>query len=144
MKDDFVVRPRTAGGWDQIVGALARLFERLQATGDAHCVIVELAEDRYVQFIVRPDGSVWSESVGDIFLHDDNEFDDDQRERLVLLGWNAPELFGPGHGNYWREYEPGHSVEAACNLAVTFVEVFGAEPHESVYVGLFQASALRG
>jgi len=144
VKDDFVVRPRTAGGWDQIVGALARLFERLQATGDPHCVIVELAADRYVQFIVRPDGSIWSESVGDVYLDDDDEFDDEQRRRLVQLGWTAPELFGPGRGNYWREYEPGDFLEAASSVALTFVEVFDAEPHESIYVGLFQASALRG
>jgi len=139
-----VVRPRTAGGWDQIVGALARLFERLAATGEPHCVLVELAEDRYVQFIIRPDGSVWSESVGDVYLDDGDEFDDDQRRVLAQLGWNAPELFGPGHGNYWREYDEGHLLDAASSVASTFIEVFGAEPHESVYVGLFTASALRG
>jgi hypothetical protein len=144
MKDDFVVRPRTAGGWDQIVGALARLFERLQATGEPHCVIIELEASRYVQFIVRPDGSMWAESVGEVFLDDGDEFDDEQHQRLDELGWNAPELFGHGRGNYWREYDEGHFLEAASIAALTIVDVFGGEPHESIYVGVFEALALSG
>jgi hypothetical protein len=144
VKDDFVVRPRTAGGWDQIVGALARLFERLQATGAPHCVVIELAEDRYVQFIVRPDGSMWAESIGDVHLDDGDEFDDEQHCRLEQLGWNEPELFGPGRGNYWREYDDGQYLRAAASVAATFIEVFDAEPHESIYVALFEAVASSG
>jgi hypothetical protein len=144
VKDDFVVRPCTAGGWDQIVGALARLFERLQATGAPHCVIVELAVDRYVQFMVRADGSMWAESIGDVHLDDGDEFDDEQHRRLAQLGWTTPELFGPGRGNYWREYDEGHFLEAATIVAMTFVDVFDAEPRESVYVGIFEAVALSG
>jgi hypothetical protein len=97
-----------------------------------------------VQFIVRPDGSIWAESVGDVYLDEGNEFDDDQQRRLEQLGWTPPELFGPGHGNYWREYDEGQYVEAASALALTFVDVFGAEPHESIYVGLFEAVASSG
>jgi hypothetical protein len=144
VKDDFVVRPRTAGGWDQIVGALARLFERLQATGEPHCVIIELEAARYVQFIVRPDGSMWAESVGEVFLDDGDEFDDEQHRTLAQLGWNPPELFGRGKGNYWREYDDGCFLEAASIAALTIVDVFGGEPHESIYVGIFEALALRG
>ncbi len=144
MKDEFAVRPRTAGGWDQIVGALARLFERLQATGEPHCVIVELEVDRYVQFIVRPDGSMWAESVGEVHLDEGDAFDDEQQRRLAQLGWATPELFGPGRGNYWREWDEDHFLEVASVAALTLVDVFGAEPHDSIYVGVFEAIALSG
>jgi len=90
--EQFVVRPATAGGWDYIAAALARLFGRLRATGVHHCVVVEVSADEYVQFIVRPDGGVWAESVGDVFL-ERLVFTDDQHRELELLGWTEPELF---------------------------------------------------
>ena len=102
MQDNYVVRPVSAGGWDYIAAALVRLFGRLRATGLHHCVVVEVPGDRYVQFIVRPDGGLWAESVGDVFL-DGDEFNEEQRGDLEVLGWAEPELFGSGHGNYWRE-----------------------------------------
>jgi hypothetical protein len=87
---------------------------------------------------------MWAESVGDVYLDEGDEFDDGQRDRLEQLGWTTPELFGPGRGNYWREYETGHFLEAASSVALTFVEVFDALPHESVYVAVFEALALSG
>src|SRR5450432_2547383 len=102
--ESFVVRPNSAGGWDYIAAALARLFGRLRATGWRHCVIVEIPGDRYVQFMVHPDGGLWTESVGDVFLDGDG-FDDEQRRTLELLRWTAPVHGGRGQGNYWRENE---------------------------------------
>jgi hypothetical protein len=141
--ESFVVRPITAGGWDQIAAALVQLFARLRATGEGHCVVVEVAEDRYVQFIARPDGSLWTESIGDVYL--DDGFDDGQRRQLERLGWSPPELFGLGHGNYWREYEtPGHDGEAVAVAILTCIEVFETDPRTKVLVRVFEAVGSHG
>ena len=141
--DNFVVRPVTAGGWDYIAAALARLFGRLRTTGWHHCVIVEVGE-RYVQFIVRPDGGLWAESIGDVHLDGDG-FDEEQRRTLELLHWTTPEPDGRGKGNYWREYEaPGHDLEAATIAVLTCVDVFGAGPRAEVRVNVFEAVGARG
>ena len=138
--NNFVVRPETAGGWDYIAAALARLFGRLRATGSQHCVIVQVSDEYYVQFIVRTDGGLWAESVGDVFLEGDG-FDDEQRRTLASLGWTEPELFGLGHGNYWREYdEPGHDLEAISVAVLTCVDVFGAGPRTKMRVQVFEAA----
>jgi hypothetical protein len=144
VKDEFVVRPATAGGWDYIAAALARLFGRLRLTGWAHCVIVEVENENYVQFIVRPDGGLWAESVGDVYL-DGNGFSDDQRRTLEILGWRTPELFGAGHGNYWRDFTaPGHDLEAATIAVLTCVDVLDARPRDTVHVSVFEAVGARG
>ena len=139
MKDNFVVRPSTAGGWDYIAAALARLFGRLRATGRGHCVVVDVADDRYVQFIVRPNGALWAESVGDRFLEPD-AFSDDQHRELESLGWTAPEPGGRGGGNYWREYEaPAYDLEATAVAALTCLDVFRVGPYDDVRVTVFEA-----
>jgi hypothetical protein len=141
--DRFVVRPAQAGGWDYIGAALARLFERLRATGWSHCVIVDLG-DHYVQFIVRPDGGLWAEAVGDVFLPG-YRYSDEQRRTLESLGWRSSELFGHGRGNYCREYpERGHDLEAATIAVLTCVDVFGAGPRTEVRVEVFEAVGARG
>lgn len=144
VTDTFVVQPVKAGGWDYIAAALARLFGRLRSTTCHHCVIVEVGPDAYVQFIVRPDGGLWSESIGDVHIDGDG-FDEDQHRELELLGWNTPELFGRGHGNYWREYEsPGHDLDAATIAVMTCIDVFGAGPRTRVKVVVFEAVGARG
>jgi hypothetical protein len=141
--ENFVVRPASAGGWDYIAAALARLFGRLRMTGRRHCVIVEVPDDRYVQFMVHPEGRLWAESVGDVFL-DGDSFDDDQRRTLELLRWNAPEPGGRGKGNYWREFEaPAEDLEAATIAVLTCVDVFGAGPRDQVHVKVFEAAGAR-
>ena len=144
MTDNFVVRPASAGGWDYIAAALARLFGRLRETGQHHCVIVQVGDERYVQFIVRPDGGLWAESIGEVFLGD-AEFSDEQRRELASLGWSAPDLFGRGHGNYWHDYETaGHDLEAATVAVLTCIDVFGTRPREAVNVTVFEAVGSRG
>jgi hypothetical protein len=141
--DNFVVRPVTAGGWDYIAAALARLFGRLRQTGWHHCVVVEVSDEHYVQFIVRPEGGLWAESVGDVFLDGDG-FDDEQRRTLRLLRWTEPEPDGRGKGNYWREYAtPGHDLEAATIAVLTCVDVFGTGPHDDVRVKVFESVGAR-
>ena len=103
MNDSFVVRPISAGGWDYIAAALVRLFGRLRATGEKHCVVVDVSSEHYVQFVVRPDGTLWAEAVGDRHL-EHARFDDEQHRLLDRLGWGTADPDGPGDGNYWREY----------------------------------------
>lgn len=141
--DNFVVRPVAAGGWDYIAAALARLFGRLRSTGWAHCVIVEVPAGQYVQFMVRPDGGLWSESIGDVYLDTDG-FDDEQRRTLRLLRWTEPGTEDRGKGNYWREYDgPGHDLEAATTAVLTCVDVFEADPRADVQVMVFEAVSAR-
>jgi hypothetical protein len=139
MKDDFLVRPVTAGGWDYIAAALVRLFGRLRATGEKHCVIIDVTHEHYVQFIVRPDGTLWAEAVGDVHLSAGG-FDDEQRRLLAVLGWGAADPDGPGEGNYWREYEtPGCDLDAAATAVLTCLDVFGCGPRTRVRVKVFEA-----
>jgi len=143
VTDNFVVRPVTAGGWDYIAAALVRLFVRLRETEQHHCVVVDVGPEAYVQFIVRPDGGLWAESIGDNYRS--NDFGDDDRRELRLLHWNEPELFGRGHGNYWHEYEePGHDLEAATIAVLTCIDVHRAEPETKVKVAVFEAVGSRG
>src|SRR5262245_16964753 len=104
MNDSFMVRPISAGGWEAIASALTRLLVRLSASGERHCVIVvvDASKNHYVQFMVRDDGSLWAEAVGDCNLVG-SPLDDDQRDALAHLGWNAPDPDGRWAGNYWRE-----------------------------------------
>ena len=100
-------------------------------TGQHHCVIVEVAGQRYVQFIVRPNGGLWTESIGDVFL--EAAFTEDQSCELMSLGWNTPELFRlAAAATTRREYEAaGHDREAAAKAVLTCIDVFGAHPYAS-------------
>ena len=139
MNDNFHVRPISAGGWDYIAAALVRLFGRLRATGNKHCVVVDVSPEHYVQFIVRHDGTLWAESVGDTHLVE-RPFDDEQRRVLEMLGWRAADSEGPGEGNYWREYEkPGSDLDAAATAVLTCLDVFGCGPRTDVRVKVFEA-----
>src|SRR6476661_7595439 len=118
MNDNFSVRPVTAGGWDYIAAALVRLFARLRASGQKHCVVVDVSDELYVQFMVRPDGTLRAESVGDMFL-ETKQFDDDQHRTLDRLGWAEPDPDGSGQGNYWREFPAGHDLDATVRAVLT-------------------------
>ncbi|MDP9331871.1 MAG: hypothetical protein M3Q30_00970 [Actinomycetota bacterium] len=143
MKDNFVVRPISAGGWDYIAAALARLFGGLRATRQGHCVVVDVSDEHYVQFIVRPDGTLWAESIGDEFL-EANVLDDEQHRALELMGWTPPDPGGKGGGNYWHEYdEPGHDLEATVVAVLTCVDVFRVGPRAEVRVAVFEAVGSR-
>jgi hypothetical protein len=143
MNDSFMVHPISAGGWDAIAGALARLIIRLRAAGSAHCVIVQVSNEHYVQFMVRGDGSFWAEAVGDCHLWS-QPLDDDRRRHLSRLGWNAPDPDGRWAGNYWREWgEAGGELEAAAVAVTTLIEVFGAGAYSEVSVDVFEAVSAR-
>lgn len=86
------------------------------------------------------DDGLFTEVTGNFYLDDEHQLDEDQDNRLRVLGWGIP-VDDPSDDyeiqprNYTRVWPAPFDLHAACwHVAVTLAAVYGLDPTEPVLV----------
>jgi hypothetical protein len=142
----FEISFRGGGGPLPFHQALARKFHELVERG-TYCVILSPVErpTRYVQALVSSAGAR-VESVGSLYLANDDALSASQELALETLEWLAPPEPDDDPDwqwpyNWWRELSgPGFLENAAALLLTTLVEVHELANNEPVRLEVLPAS----
>jgi hypothetical protein len=95
VQEDFRVTPAGAGGFENVVQALARKFEWLARLPGQHNVVMEIStgnRNYYVQCIVDEVDGLWMEAVSNAYIATPpDQLDDERMNMLAELGFAAPD-----------------------------------------------------
>lgn len=102
-----------------------------------HLLMSRWGSNRYLQFATFGP-NLRAESVGDVYLEDDESLSVADRAWLIGHGWETPDH----SGNYWRHWEPAHHLAAATAALVTLHAVHGVVDLAQLDVDSNQPQAL--